>query len=186
MSKLETIILQLLGVPFNSGSTVAGVQSVQSNTSSQEVSSGDFSSILANLNTNLNQASVNAGINNLGYSSGSGLSNNIQTNIPDISSIIQQIQNNPNEISSVEALVENFLLNNYGGSKDAVIKNLTGVQNLPPQAQAMEDQIFSQIVTELSIQVRESVSAKNTSSDFSSLYMDDSSQNSSVDESSIV
>jgi hypothetical protein len=104
---------------------------------------------------------------------------------PNISSIVRQIKRNKNSVIDIDSQIREYLLTNYGGSTTEVIKNLSGIQNLPSQAIAMQDMLFEQIVTKISTQVRGEIYNSYDVSDISNLYSDDTeSDTSSVSDSS--
>lgn len=180
MAKLENVILQILaektGINFleNTGTSVSQTTEDTSNALS-------FAVVLSNLNNSLNKTSVENIAESSGYTYPLG-SNNSYTGSSyiSISTLIQKIKDN--KLQDVDSVIRSYLLANYGGSVDAVIKNLAGVQALPSQiSRSMQENIFNQIVAKLSIQVRQRL----YNSGDSALTTDTSGEtDSSVDETS--
>lgn len=133
-----------------------------------------FVQVISNLDNNLNKTTANS-MDYAGYSSPYNYNTGMQSLLtPNLSTIMQEIKDNPNQY--MDSLISDYLINNFGGSKAAVIANLSGVKNLPAQAATMQDQLFNLIVSKLSIESRQNMYVNNSSS---SLYYSDS--DSSVD-----
>ncbi len=154
MAKLENVILQILaektGINFLESTTVS-----TSNTTDDSANAASFALVLSNLNSSLNKTSVESIAESSGYTYPLGTSNPYtSSSYISISTLIQKIKEN--KLQDVDSVIRSYLLANYGGSVDAVIKNLAGVQALPSQInRSMQEAIFNQIVAKLSIQVRQ-------------------------------
>ncbi len=173
---MPNTVLQLLGILSNlqgakvSSSRASGFSASTSTAST--LTTADFATVMHRLNYNVDNASTNSPVNIYNPSSSQNLNNNIQTSIsPNISAIVKKINKNKNSLLGAEGQIREYLLENYGGSESAVIRNLAGVQNLPTQMLTIQGAIFNQIVTKLSIQARESM---YSSYNATSLYGNDS------------
>ncbi len=102
--------------------------------------------------------------------------------MPNINAIVSKIKNDNNDYLDVETQIRTYLIQNYGGSKSAVIQNFAGVTSLPQQAISMQDILFENIVKKIAVQVREDLYKKDSALSSSIFYSDDS--DSSVDTSS--
>ncbi|MFH0703232.1 MAG: hypothetical protein V2B14_06855 [bacterium] len=127
-------------------------QNTSSNTINTIHDNENFSSVFAQLSKNIDNASINKNNNLYGYNS------------PNIDTIVQKIKENDNNNLDIDTQIKEYLLENYGGNKEAVIMNFSGVQNLPAQMTTMQDQIFNQIISKISIQVRKDIYLNNNGS----------------------
>jgi len=143
----------------------------------------DFSTVLSQLNKNLDSVPISSDMNSLSFGRNSYTLNNTNPNLmtPDINAIVEKIKTDKSSTLDVESQVEQYLLSSYGGNKAGVIKSLSGVQNLPTQAITMQDQIFREIVSKISSQVGENLCKEKKSSDIS-YFADDSADSSTEDD----
>jgi len=181
MSNLQNSLIQALGYSSNTNSISEICNLLKKNTSSAastNASKYTFAALLAQLNRNLDspQTSTSSYSN---FASTSSYKNKIGTT-PSISAIAQKIKDDDNPVYSTEEKVAQYLLDNYGGDKESVIMALTGAQSIPLQMTALEDQIFRNIVSKVSTQVRNTMYKED---DLSSLSSYDMSTDSSVSDS---
>ena len=144
-------------------------------------STADFSTVLSQLNKNLDSIPLNSDINLSKYGINSSNNTNSTMVIPDINAIVEKIKNDKSSSLDVQTQVEQYLLSSYGGSKAGVIENLSGIKNLPPQAITMQNQIFREIVSKVSSQVGMNLCKDKKSSDLS-YFADDSTDSSTNDD----
>lgn len=142
-----------------------------------------FSTMLAQLNNNIDNASLNNSMNSYGYNKYNfNPVNKNQTMItPNINAIVQKIKSDKSDTVDIDGQVKEYLLENYGDSKLGVIMNLSGSQEIPIQAITMQDQIFQNIVSKLAAQVREDIYSTQSSSSYSLYYSDDTSEEDTSD-----
>lgn len=136
-------------------------------TMTDEEAAAGFSKMLATLEGNLNTAVAKQTSSSFGYTplvfnkqdsaSYNYSAEGIPIITPSISGITSEIKNNKDSLLSTDEQIAQYLLDNYGGSKAEVIRNFSGVINLPPQAVAMQDMLFKQIISKLSSQVRNNI-----------------------------
>jgi len=77
--------------------------------------------------------------------------------MPDISGIISYLIAHPEEAGNIEGIIGRFLIDNFGGSIEEVVKNLSGLDKLSPKILEIKDQIFNTIVSELSEKAKEAM-----------------------------
>lgn len=189
---MSNIFLKFLG-SLTSASGLTSYQpnssinsSTVSNTSStaQSKDTPSFSTVMTQLNNNLSHAVLSSDINSYDYGNYSykPISYNKLAIMPNINAIVSKIKNDNNDYLDVETQIRTYLIQNYGGSKSAVIQNFAGVTSLPQQAISMQDMLFENIVKKIAVQVREDLYKKDSALSSSIFYSDDS--DSSVDTSS--
>lgn len=180
MSNFLSIVLGCLasasGVSSSYGTTTT-VDTSGLSTTDTSSETASFSAIMSKINSNIDTAAARTNTNSYGYGNYNYYNinslNNSNTNTattmitPNISAIANQIKKNKSGILSTDQQIRDYLLENYGGSVAEVIKNLSGVQNLSSQALSMQEVIFDQIVTKISIQVRDNIYKDYNSSNIS-------------------
>lgn len=182
MSNLKNSIVQVLGYLSN----VKGINTYPSQISGtvQDANTESFELVLAKLDNSIHNASLNNSMSTYNYNNyifDNRKSNSMQIT-PNINSIVSKIKDSQDEVLDIDSEITEYLIENYGGSKIDVIKNLSGVQNLPYQASLMQDQIFQNIITKLSVKVRENYYSSQESDNFSLYYSDDTSVDTSYSE----
>ena len=139
-----------------------------------------FSTVLTQIDKTINSASMNSDLNS---ASPFALNNNNSNMVtPDINAIVEKIKNNNNNSYDISNQVQQYLLDNYGGSKTTVIEHLSGVQNLPSQVVNSQTQLFNEIVNKISAKVSENLFNDHKKSDFSYFYDSDNSSDSGSDD----
>jgi hypothetical protein len=182
MAKLENVILQILsektGISFLEDTGL-----YTSKTTDNTSDAPSFAVVLSKLNSSLSKSSIDNIAESAGYTNHSAVSAGYTSaNSINISALVQKIKDNKS--ADVDSVIRSYLLANYGGSVDAVIKNLAGVQSLSSQInRGMQEALFNQIVAKLSIQVRQSLYSANSNNSSISESTDEG--DSSADESSL-
>lgn len=182
---MSNFVLKILGSlaganGINSYATTATASATEASDTTTETPT--FAAVLKKLNYNIDNASSISNLNALTYDKYSYNSYNktqSTTMTPNISAIASKIKSSKSSYD-VDSQIRQYLLENYGGSEVAVIQNLAGVQNLPAQALSMQDMLFNQIVSKISVQVRDEI-YRSQATDISN-FSDDS-ESESVDSS---
>ncbi|HBH17912.1 MAG TPA: hypothetical protein DDX14_03040 [Cyanobacteria bacterium UBA9579] len=182
MGNFKNTFIEALGYLSNVNNTNA----YQPQNSTYNVTANDqqsFATMMAQLNNNIHNASLNSSMNSYGYNkyNFNPVSTNQTMITPNINAIAQKIKDSTSDIVDIDSQVSEYLLENYGGSKLGVIMNLSGTQNIPIQAITMQDQVFKDIVIKLASQVREDIYSSQSSSSYSLYYSDDTSEEDTSD-----
>lgn len=158
MNTLKNIVLPMMQQTSQGGNLTSVVSAVLAqNHKYTAVTPTSVQDVVTRLNINLTNLSLKhepSATNSFSIYGGSD--SLINANTPSLKAIMQKIKANSDDgIMNDTEVVERYLMDNFGGNKESVIKNLSGVSSLPFQAIIMQDQLFNQIVSKISLQAQD-------------------------------
>lgn len=157
----SNIIMQLRGYTTNYNNLTTVTNADGTTTTTNPIA--DLNSVMIKLNSNLGHLNDISTIDDSNYltanlSANSTYNANTNTGIQavksiSVDSIVQAIKDDTSTACDVDGAIEKYLEDSFG-DKEEVIRSLAGVNSLPFQAVLMQDAIFDQIRSQISIQVR--------------------------------
>lgn len=173
---MPNLAMQIMGYLSGASGVNTYTSSTTSSTSSSSVTES-FASVLAKLDNNIENATINKNMYLKGFGLVQGSSSTNVTPTPDIDTIIAAIKNNKSDSVDIESAVEEYLSENFGDSKLEIIQTLSGVSSLPTQVTALQNEIYRNIVSKIASQVRENLYEDQNNSNLSVFYSSDTDVN---------
>lgn len=158
MNTLKNIVLPMMQQTSQGGNLTSVISTVLAqNHKYTSVTPTSVQDVVTRLNINLtNLALKHEPSASNSFSIYGGSDSLINANTPSLKAIMQKIKANSDDgIMNDTEVVERYLMDNFGGNKESIIKNLAGVTSLPFQAIIMQDQLFNQIVSKISLQAQD-------------------------------